>query len=102
MTFLAARRQRVTVDGRKSRDFDVTSGVPQGSCLGPILSLLFASRLFHVVKKHLPQVQGYADDTQLYLSFQRPREAEKRDPGNEVGGLVGYINMAAVTSREIT
>ena len=69
-SFLATRRQRVTVDGRKSRDSDVMSGVPQGSYLGPILFLLYASRLFHVVKKHLPQVQGYADDTQLYLSFQ--------------------------------
>ena len=65
--FLDARRKRVTVDGRKSRDFDVTSGVPQDSCLGPILFLLYISRLFHVVKKHLPQVHGYADDTYFHL-----------------------------------
>ena len=30
---------------------------------------MYASRLFHVVEKHLSSVQGYADDTQLYLSF---------------------------------
>ena len=30
---------------------------------------MYASRLFHVVEKHLPSVQGYADDTQLNLSF---------------------------------
>ena len=37
--------------------------------MGPVLFLLYASRLFEVVKKHFPSVQGYADDTQLYVSF---------------------------------
>ena len=31
---------------------------------------MYASRFFCVVKSDLPNVHGYADDTQLYLSFQ--------------------------------
>ena len=31
--------------------------------------LLYVSRLFEVVKNHLPSVHGFADDTQLYVSF---------------------------------
>ena len=69
-SFLVSRKQRVLVNGRQFRDFAVNTGVPQGSCLGPILFIMYASRLFHVVKSYLPNVHGYADDTQLYLSFQ--------------------------------
>ena len=39
---------------------------------------MYASRLFHVVKKHLPNIQCYADDTQLYLSF-RPDSTTSQD-----------------------
>ena len=42
--YLCGRRQRVSVLGATSRDLPVTSGVPQGSILGPAL-LLYVSNL---------------------------------------------------------
>ena len=76
--FLSGRKQRVVVEQKQSRDFDAATGVLQSSCLGPILFIMYASRLFHVVKKHLPNIQCYADDTQLYLSF-RPDSTTSQD-----------------------
>ena len=43
--------------------------VPQCSCLGPLLFTIYASKLFDVIKVHLPTVHWYADNTQLYVSF---------------------------------
>ena len=34
-----------------------------------MLFTIYASRLFDVIKVHLPTVHCYADDTQLYVSF---------------------------------
>ena len=47
----------------------VKYGVPQGSCLGPLLFVLYVSKLFEIVEHHLPDVHAYADDSQLYVSF---------------------------------
>ena len=45
-------------------------GVPQGSCLSPVLFLLYASGLFKVMAKHLPEAHyTYANDCQSYFSF---------------------------------
>ena len=40
----------IIVSQQYSKTFNLNYGVPQGTCLGPVLSLLYASRLFEVVK----------------------------------------------------
>ena len=62
-SYLAGRSQRVLLNGSFSGDFSLPHGVPQGSCLVPLLFVIYASKLFEVVKHHLPDVHAYADSS---------------------------------------
>ena len=44
-SYLAGRSQRVLLNGSFSEDFSLPHGVPQGSCLGPLLFTIYASKL---------------------------------------------------------
>ena len=68
-SYLSQRTQRVTVDGVSSEKFNVDCGVPQGSCLSPLLFVLYVGELLELIEHHLPDAHAYADDTQLYISF---------------------------------
>ena len=68
-SFPSHRKQRVKIKQEFSTNFTLSCGVPQGSCLEPLLFLLYVSQLFQIINKHVPSSHGYADDTQLYLSF---------------------------------
>ena len=68
-SYLEGRSQLIFINGSCPDSFDMRYGVPQGSCLGPLLFTVYASKLFEVIKTHLPEVHAYADGTQLCLSF---------------------------------
>ena len=64
--YLTNRTQTVSVKNYHSRDLNVTSSVPQGLHLGPILFLIFINDitvLFKYVKAKL-----YADDLKIYAN----------------------------------
>ena len=62
--FLGHRKQQVLLDGCRSHQADVISGVPQGTVLGPLLFLAFINDLPESVKASDPRL--FADDCLLY------------------------------------
>ena len=61
--WLKGRQQRVYIDGCLSAWRYVTSGVPQGSVIGPILFLIYVNDLDLGVHS---EILKFADDTKLY------------------------------------
>ena len=63
--FLVNRKQRVMLKGTTSEWTNVTSGVPRGSVLGPILFVLYINDLPDVIDAD-SNIYMFADDTKLY------------------------------------
>ena len=62
--FLSSRTQSVLVDGEMSIESAVTSGVPQGSVLGPLLFLIYINDFPDCVRSSTARL--FADDSVLY------------------------------------
>ena len=68
-SYLASRTQSVKLDGYESKTRPLNTGVPQGSVLGPLLFTLYTATLSGLIRSHGLNSHSYADDSQLYLSF---------------------------------
>ena len=66
-SFLTGRSQRVVVNGADSSWSQVTSGIPQGSVLGPLLFLLFFNDMPDDI---MSSIKIFADDTKVYKDVQ--------------------------------
>ena len=62
-SFLSNRKQCVVIDGLKSREELIVSGVPQSSVLAPVLFNIFINDIESVVCA--PNAGSFADDTKI-------------------------------------
>ena len=69
--FLRDRHQQVAIGDSLSDTRRVTSGVPQGSVLGPILFTLYVNVLRSLVKSRMVM---FADDSKLYRAIQDKKD----------------------------
>ena len=67
----------MAVDGTFSERFVLGHGVPQGSCLGPLLLIIYSSKPFKLIRDQLPEAHCYADDRPLHLSFKPHSDASQ-------------------------
>lgn len=66
--FLHGRTQSVVLDGSVSSICNVTSGVPQGSVLGPLLFLIFINDICSICENDV-SMKLFADDAKLYTEI---------------------------------
>ena len=68
-SYLSNRSQSVSVNSHDSSSSPIITGVPQGSVLGPLLFSLYTSPMSNLFNESSVSYHFYADDTQLYISF---------------------------------
>ena len=74
-SFLDNRSQQVVIDGNFSIDAKITSGVPQGSVLGPLLFLIYINDLPSCVQNTVCRL--FADDCILYQRIRSCQDSNK-------------------------
>ena len=70
-SFLTSRTQQVVLEGATSNQVHVTSGVPQGTVLGPLLFLIYINDFENNIDS---QLRLFADDCLLYRVIKSARD----------------------------
>ena len=72
--FLVGHTKRVRVGGKLSKEVKVTSGVLQGSVLGPLLFLVYINDIWRNIDS---SIRLFADDCIIYRKIKNKNDIEK-------------------------
>ena len=92
-SYLSDRYQRVALDGTLSDWLPVTSGVPQGSILGPLLFLVYINDMPEYVEQG-SSIALFADDSKLYRPI---NSASHHLLQSDLSGLQNWSNDWGMT-----
>ena len=98
-SYLSNRKPRIVTENNLSDEFNLSCGIPQGSCLGPVLFLLCGSELFEVIRKHFPSAHAFADDTQIYFSFNPESQLAQDNAVSTIKMCIADIRFCMVSYR---
>ena len=70
-SYLSGRTQQVSIDSTLSMKFDLECVVPQGSCLGPLLFVVYASKIFEIVDKQNLEIRCSANQDAALAGVER-------------------------------
>ena len=97
MSYLQDRRQLCKVNGVSSRMEDIHCGVPQGSCLGPLLFIVYINDLPFCLESC--QVTMYADDTSISFTAKSVSDLNMMDESSWLLGNGGHSFLTVLVFR---
>ena len=97
--YLTGRQQYVEIDGYSSGLLPLTTGVLQGSILGPLLFLIYMNDILHVTD-YFDSIL-YANETSLYSKIQAP-VTSPIDINDELSGVYNWlaVNKLSLNIKE--
>ena len=101
-SYLSSRQQRTVINGFTSAPCQVTSGVPQGSVLGPLLFIMFMNWLKKVPLSDNTKLILYADDILLYKPVNSDQDSDAFQNWTNSHGLKLNASESCICLMNIT
>lgn len=93
-SFLKDRKLIVRINGKTSNEYNVTSGIPQGSVLGPLIFLMFINDLPDHIRDGTAFM--FADDTSIIIS-----SPDTKEINDKVNSVLNQFNEYCYKNRLI-
>ena len=97
-SYLNNRKQSVLIDTVRSYCHHLWCGVPQGSVAGPLEFIMFSAPLQELISAHGVSSVAYADDTQLYVTFD---PADRASAVSKIEACIRDVKSWAVQNKRV-
>ena len=98
-SYLSDRTQFVNIENKFSSSRNLRCGVPQGSVLGPLLYSMYTAPLADIIRSHNMSFHFFADDTQLYLTFNPNIQNDEISAKNRIEACLHDINKWMMSNK---